>query len=251
MASAKKGSIGIGNFRLYTEKERDNHIGALVAEWENEKREAREKKKPLPFLTISRQYGSMSLEAGLRIEALLNQTVKTSPKWTLYDKEIVKKISEELHVERLNELLTESTRSRIAEYMRAHFLGDPSRDQVFQTTVRIVRSLCEKGRTVVIGRGGCCIASDLSNGFHIRVTAPFEWRVNQISSFFSTPREETEKRIRLIDSEREAFIKNYFNRDISDPDLYDLVLNQERLSMDVMAQIVVSAMKEKGLFREP
>jgi len=69
MARKKKGPLGV--FRLYTEREKDLHIGALVAQWEKERRQKRLVGKP--FLTISRQYGCMALETGLRFTERLNE----------------------------------------------------------------------------------------------------------------------------------------------------------------------------------
>ena len=39
----------------------------------------------------------------------------------------------------------------------------------------------------------------------------------------------------------------YFNEDIANPDLYDLVLNQAMLSMDSIVDIVVLGMESRGL----
>ncbi len=247
MVSQKTGSMGIGVFRLYTESERDQHIGALVAQWEKENREIKQIKKSLPFVTVSRQFGSMALETSLRLGERLNKEFSAQPEWTVYDREIVKRISKDLHIDRLNALLSEGSKARISEYMNAHFLGQPSMDQVFQTTTRIVRSLCEKGHTIVIGRGGNLIASDFSGGFHVRIVAPFSWRVEQVSSFYKLPLDEAEKRTLLIDSERAAFLKKFFGRDINDSDLYDLILNQARLPMDGIVSLVIQAMQDKGI----
>ncbi len=247
MASQKTGTMGIGVFRLYTETERDQHIGALVTQWEKEKREISKINKNLPFVTVSRQFGSMALETCLRLEERLNQEFTPQPKWNVYDREIVQRISKDLHLDRLNALLSEGAKTRISEYMNAHFFGQPSMDQIFKASTRIVRSLCEKGHSIVIGRGGNLIASDLSMGLYVRIVAPFSWRVEQVASFYNLSFKEAEKRTLLIDSERAAFLKKYFSLDVFDSDLYDLILNQARLPMDVIVSLIIQTMRDKGL----
>ena len=248
MARQKTGSLGIGNFRLYHEREKDQYIGALVAEWEKEKKEEGVVKKPLPFVTLSRQFGCMTLETGLRLTERLNQRGATGPGWAVYDKEIVEKIAEDLRIsKRLTRNLTEGSRSRIAEYMEAFFGRRSSQDEVFQKTVQVVRSLCERGHAVVVGRGGCKIAADMPNGFHVRIVAPFAWRVEEVAAFYELSKEAAQERVRMIDASRQAFFKGHFDQDISEPELHDMVLNQAKLPMDVLVDLVVQGMVGKGL----
>jgi cytidylate kinase len=151
----------------------------------------------------------------------------------------------------LAELLTERSKKKITRYMNAHFKQWPVEDRVFQELVRVTRTICEKGHAVVIGRGGCKIAEDMPKGFHIRIVAPLSWRVRQAATFYGLSEEEAARRTRFLDAEREAFFRRYFDEDISNPNLYDMVLNQERLSMDLIVDLVAKAMEAKGLIRTP
>lgn len=248
MARKKKGPLGFGVFRLYTEGEKDRHIGAMVAQWEKEKRY----KRPVgrPFLTISRQYGCMALETGLRFSERLNELDDSELKWTLYDKEVVSRIACDMKMsKRLADLLTSGTRTKVARYMDAHLKKWPIEDDIFRNMVRVIRSICEKGHAVVVGRGACKIAQDLTNGFHIRIVAPLSWRVRQVASFYELSEEEGARRIRLFDAEREAFFRKYFDEDIENPDLYDMVLNQGTLSMDLIVDLVARAMQGRGIVK--
>lgn len=246
MRFPNKASLGFGAIRLYSEWEKDQYIGALVAQWEKEKRAERPSRRP--FITISRQYGCMALETGLRFTERLNQVAPSGPAWILYDKEIVHKIATDLKMSKhLVELITEKSRSRIAKYMDAHFKKWPVEDHILQESIRVIRGICEKGHSVVIGRGACKIAGDLPDGFHIRIVAPTAWRVEQVASFYQISGEEALNRIRLIDADRKVFFEKHFHEDISNPDLYHMVLNQERLSMGLIVDLVVQAMEGKGL----
>jgi len=250
MAHRKKSSLGFGVFRLYTEREKDQHIANLIAQLEKKKSQKRVVGKP--FLTISRQYGCMALETGLRFAERLNKSDVSETNWTLYDKEIVSRIACDMRMsKRLADLLTSGTRTKIARYMDSLFGKWPVEDEVFQRMVHVIRSICERGHAVVVGRGACKIAENLANGFHIRIVAPLSWRVEQVTSFYGLSEEEAIRRIRFFDAEREAFFRKYFNEDIEKPDLYDMVLNQGPLSMDLIVDLVAKAMQARGLIGSP
>ena len=89
MNKKDRGPLGIGNFRLYTEKGKDQYIGALVSEWQKGKTAEKAKKETLPFITLSRQFGCMTLETGLRLAERLNRMNTPDPKWAVYDKDQV------------------------------------------------------------------------------------------------------------------------------------------------------------------
>jgi len=81
-------------------------------------------------------------------------------------------------------------------------------------------------------------------GWSAATSAAWHWR-----RVYELSKEEAVRRIRLIDAEREAFFRRYLNEDVSNPDLYDLVLNQARLSMDSIVDIVVLGMESRGLVK--
>jgi cytidylate kinase len=192
----------------------------------------------------------MALETGLRFVERLNELDTSEIAWTLYDKEIVSRIACDMKMsKRLTDLLTSGARTKIARYMDALLEKWPVEDEVFQRMVRIVRSICEKGHAVVVGRGACKISEDLANGFHIRIVAPLSWRAKQVASFYHLSEEEAVRRIRLFDAERAAFVRKYFDEDIENPTLYDMVLNQGTLPMDLIVDLVATAMQERGIVK--
>jgi len=250
MVARRKGPAGFGVIRMQSERERDQYVAALVSQWKGEAKQKRAGRESLPFVTISRQVGCMAMEIGLRLSERLNQGPASDPRWMVFDHEIVRRIAQSLQTSRaLTELLAERSQARITKYMTSFFYERPTQDEIFQNVVRAVRSLCEKGHAIVIGRGGCRIASDLPAGFHIRLAAPFPWRVKQVAAAYQVSEEEAEKRVRLIDRERENFFRNTFHQEINDPELYDMVLNQASLPVDALLDIALKAMEGKGVLR--
>lgn len=248
MAMRKKGQGGFGVVRVQTERERDQYVAALVSQWESEAKRKAPQKGDLPFVTISRQFGCKAMEFGLRLADRLNQRKGTDGNWAVFDQEIVRRIAQDLRMSRaLTDLLAEGSQARITSYMTSFFYQRPTRDEIFRNTVRVVRSLCEKGNTIVIGRGGCSIAADLPKGFHLRLTAPLEWRVKQVMATYDVSEKDALERIRLMDKERKSYFRTHFQADLDDPAFFDLVLNQARFPMDGLLDVTVKAMEARGL----
>lgn len=48
--------------------------------------------------------------------------------------------------------------------------------------------------------------------------------------------------VAAIDRQRVQFVREHFNKDTTDPSLYDLVLNTERFSVEQCADLIVEAL---------
>ncbi|MDH4127253.1 MAG: cytidylate kinase-like family protein, partial [Spirochaetota bacterium] len=58
---------------------------------------------------------------------------------------------------------------------------------------------------------------------------------------------ESEKLVKQMENERDAFIKDYFFTEVSDPHYYDLVINTSRFSIDEAAELIIFSMQKRGL----
>lgn len=247
MAALKKKPAGIGVFGTPTEQEKNQYIGSLVDQWE---RQGKVKKVDgsNPFVTVSRQVGCMGFDVGLKLAHRLNQENPSGTAWMVYDKEIVHQIARKLKLsDRLVEILTERSYSRMSDYMDSFFKGRPTIDRVQQESARTVRGLCEKGHAIIIGRAGCIVCGDAEVGMHLRLVAPVAWRVARVAEVHKISAEEAEQRVRLLDSEREQHFNTLCDRNIAEADLYDLVLNEARFAPEQLIELIVQAMKARGL----
>ncbi len=75
----------------------------------------------------------------------------------------------------------------------------------------------------------------------MRIVAPLDVRIENVSSNFGISAEAAKLRIIRTESERRAFIRKYFNADITDPINYDLVLNTGTLSIAAAADAIKTA----------
>jgi len=70
-------------------------------------------------------------------------------------------------------------------------------------------------------------------------------RVEIYRSFFDVTEHEAEKRIRLEDREKAAFVRRLFNGDINDPENYDLVVNLAGLTPEMAMELIIQAAKQR------
>jgi len=119
---------------------------------------------------------------------------------------------------------------------------------VIQTAVL---EFAEADNIVLMGRGGQWLLRGIPHVLRVRIIAPFEQRVRYwIRRTAELTGEIPNQRaafdfIRRDDSDRAGRMKYLYEVDIADPELYDLVLNTEKLSHDAAVQAV------EGLARRP
>ncbi|OPY62672.1 MAG: cytidylate kinase [Syntrophorhabdaceae bacterium PtaU1.Bin034] len=104
----------------------------------------------------------------------------------------------------------------------------------------VIYELARQGNAVILGRGGNMLFRSLPHTLHIRVIASQEKRVRNLIERGYT-REAAVMVMEKSDHERESFIKFAFRRDWEDPELYDIVLNMNRLTVKSAVDMVLRA----------
>jgi cytidylate kinase len=119
-------------------------------------------------------------------------------------------------------------------------------DRYLQHLMRVIGAIGKHGRAVLVGRGANFILPPEVR-FRVRVIAPREDRIRNVSREFGVSEEMARRRVLKTESERKAFIRKYFHADISDPANYDLVINTAAVGIAAAVSAVKSAMT---VFRE-
>ena len=102
----------------------------------------------------------------------------------------------------------------------------------------VIYELASRGNAVFLGRGSHILLRSLDCALNIRVTASLEKCIqNLVERGFL--KDVAIKAIHQSDHEREAFIEFAFGVDWDNPELYDMVLNMDNLSVALAADIVV------------
>jgi cytidylate kinase len=211
------------------------YLGALSA------RRAKdgEKKQPVrPFLTISRQAGAGGRSMGQKVVDLLNAGPNKVP-WTMFDKDLVEEVRKQHNLSKdVNKYLTESSRNEITDYIGEMLGLHPSSFELFKKTNETIITLARMGKTVIVGRGGNMLTRGIAGGFHVRIVAPTDWRLQRLQQNNKLDEKAAKTRMKETDNARRKYVRDNFDKDIDDALEYDCVINTGLMSSDAAAAMI-------------
>ena len=94
------------------------------------------------------------------------------------------------------------------------------------------------GRGVIVGRGANFILPP-EKRFSIRVVAPLDTRIKNVSFRFGVSLAQARKRIKHREKRRRAFVRETFHRNIDAFKHYDLIINTTRLDLDTAVETAI------------
>lgn len=103
----------------------------------------------------------------------------------------------------------------------------------------VIYELASRGNAVILGRGSHVLLRPLTPALHIRVIASVEKRIRNLMER-GYQREAAVKILQKSDHERGAFVKFAFGVDWDNPELYDITLNMDNLSVGLAVDMIVS-----------
>jgi cytidylate kinase len=105
----------------------------------------------------------------------------------------------------------------------------------------VVFEVSRTGKGVIVGHGSQVLLRDFGCAMHVLVHASEAYRVQQIMEKHVLSKKAAEKMIQKKDDERRGFFRFAFHMDYTDPSLYDLVINTEKLGISGAAKLVLEA----------
>jgi cytidylate kinase len=210
-------------------------IEEQVHRWQIMQKEGREEKPGVTIVTVSREPGSggrivaARLAEKLGIDILHQEVVHEMAKSA--------EVSEKL-VETLDERGLSTLEHWISSLVHERHLWP---DRYLQHLMKVVGTIGKHGRAVVVGRGANFILPP-EKRFSVRIVAPQAWRIYNVAKEFGISSEDAKRRVIRTESDRRAFIRKYFNADITDPTNYDLVINTATLTIDDSVTMISSAL---------
>ena len=212
-------------------------IEEQVKKWQIMKVKEKKEAVGFPVITISREPGSGGRIVATELGKKLGLDV--------FHQEIINEMAESAQVStRVLETLDEKGLSVLEEWITS--LVDNRHlwpDQYLRHLLKVIGTIGKHGNAVIVGRGANFVLPP-EGRLRVRIVAPLDVRVENVSSNFGVSAEDAKRRIIRTESERRAFIRKYFNANITDPINYDLVLNTGTLSIEAAANAIENALKQ-------
>ena len=198
-----------------------------------------------PSITISRETGSGAVSIAQMLVERLNEASKSpdnTTSWMVFDRNLAKQVLADHELsQNLERFMVEYARLPV-EAIVEELLGlHPTQWTLVQQTTKTILRLASLGRAILVGRGAEVITRRLPLVFHVRLVAPLEKRIQHASQYYNLTEEEAAKMIKESDHARRRYLRRYFDADIDDPLVYDLVLNTGRLGFARTADLIAHA----------
>ena len=200
-------------------------VDEQVKKWGFERRSPAVEADPLTAVTVSRDPGSGG--------KLIAKGIAECIDFDLFHQEVIHEMAQSANVsKRIVESLDEKGLSMLEDWVAAsihkHHLWP---DAYLQHLLKVIGTIGKHGKAVLVGRGANFVLAP-ENTFRLRVIAPRAFRAQKVAEAFDLPLKDAEHRILKTESERRAFIRKYYHKDIEDPIHYDLVINTGNIQLD-------------------
>ncbi len=206
-----------------------------------------------PVITISRDYGCPAKRLAGMISSAINQygyQHQLTEKWSWVGKEIMEKSAKELRLkpDLIKNIANKDDQGMIDDillsFTNKYYPGDI---KIKKTIGDIIKEYAKKGRIIIVGRGGVALLKNVKKSIHIKITAPIEWRINDISKRYMITMAEAEKRIKEVDQHRDH-LRTFFANGQIDETAFDVVFNYYSCSEDEIVECILKMMEKRGMF---
>jgi cytidylate kinase len=200
-----------------------------------------------PVITLSRLTGCDARQVATILVDDLNHKYGIT-KWRWVDKDIIYAIAKELNTDsqRVENFYKGIELSNISEMIMAFSGGFVSDLRVKKAIKDVVLSMCKEGYIVLVGRGGVSIAHEIPDALHIRLIAPFYWRVDNVMKKKEMNIETAEEYVVDTDEKRFNLIQAFLDKKPLNIDyLFDTTINRSSFTIQEIADLIVSMFEKK------
>ena len=205
-----------------------------------------------PVVTISREFGCEAMDLSRKLAHHINTFflgIGETDQWEIISKEILEESAKALKTDttKVEYIFKFEKRSQVDEF----FLSMTSRQyqsdwRVREAVQNVVRAFADRGHAIIVGRAGAQITREIQSSLHVKLIAPFEWRVNHIREKFQTSEKLAHKKVKDMDTNRYRLLE-MFSRKMGCESCYDVHYNVSTLSPEAIISDIVHLMQLKKL----
>jgi cytidylate kinase len=115
------------------------------------------------------------------------------------------------------------------------------RREIVRLTRDLIREAARVGNAVIVGRGGAFILRDHPSALHVFLHAPDPVRLDTVRSRLYLTEQAARQRMRKVDADRAAYIRQLYHADWRDIANYDLAINTGRIGVSQAADLIIGA----------
>jgi len=194
-------------------------------------------KEPGVCFTIAREFGCQAYPLAEKLVRRLNARTSVEP-WVVIGKQVLDEVAKlsGYSVDQIEK--SQDTPSSLKAIFAMFLDGSHAEEtEVFTHMRKVLRGFARRGNCVLVGRGAVFVTQDLPKCIHLRLVAPHDFRVGKIMKSHNMNQREAEKYIILHQQQRDDFVRRFADGQIEDPLLYHLVINNQRLSVEKIAEV--------------
>jgi len=110
----------------------------------------------------------------------------------------------------------------------------------------VVLAMCKEGNIILVGRGGVSIAHEIPDALHIRLIAPFYWRVENVMEKKEMDIEAAEEYVVDTDEKRFNLIQAFLDKKPLNLDyLFDSTINRSSFTIKGITDLIISMFEKK------
>jgi cytidylate kinase len=191
-----------------------------------------------PVITISREPGSGGSEIARRLAKALDME--------LIGAQIIQHVADSAKMSRKVIESLDEKEVTFRDTLLSSLFGEyrPWPGEYLQHLTRVIGTIGVFGNTIIVGRGANHILPQ-EKAFKVRIIAPLEYRIKYFMEDRRYTKAEAEQYVVKTENNRKAFVRKYFNADVSDPKHYDIVINTGGMSLEAATGAIIAAFKKK------
>lgn len=197
-----------------------------------------DQKKPAPCFTIAREFGCQAYPLAEELIKRFNARVAGEP-WVVIGRQIIDEVAE-LSGYTAEQIEKSQDTPPSLKAIFSMFLDNSRAEEteIFAHMKTVIRNFARRGNCVLVGRGAVFAAQNLPNCIHLRLVAPQAFRIQNIMQSHKLNEVEAAKYIELHQKQRDAFVHRFAEGQLEDPALYHLVINNSRMGVEKIAELV-------------
>lgn len=201
-------------------------------------------------ITIARGFGSGGKQIGLALSKQLgipcyeSQILSMASNYSGINKNLFFQVDEKLRGYHLiKRLMKSANKDDIVEPTDKSFISDVN---LYNIQAKIIKELAKQQSCIIIGKCANHLLRDYENTVSVYIEAPRAFCVKNVIERLGVTEEEAHRMIYQTDRYRADYYKYYTGGETwTNPVLYDMTLNSDRMGMDKCTELIIQYLKIK------